>query len=62
MSNRAHRRKPVDLIAVDSPPAGFWKRVRVFLAWFFAPRVFPKAWQRKPYLRNPNRRPGKFSR
>jgi hypothetical protein len=34
----------------------------MFLAWFFAPPVAPTAWQRKPYLRNRDRRPGKFTR
>lgn len=61
VSNRAHRRKPAPLVAAGSPP-GRWTRVRMFLVWFFAPRVFPKAWQRRPYLRNQNRRPGKFGR
>jgi len=36
--------------------------MRLFLVWFFAPRVFPSAWQRRPYLRNRDRRPGRFTR
>jgi hypothetical protein len=61
VSNHAHRRAPSDLISLDPLP-GFWKRVRLFLVWFFAPRAFPSAWQRRPYLRNPDRPPGKFTR
>jgi hypothetical protein len=61
VSNHARRRKPLDLIPVDPPP-GRWKQVRLFIVWFFAPRPFPSAWQRRPYLRNRNRRPGKSTR
>jgi hypothetical protein len=61
VSNRAHRRKTSDLISLDPPP-GFWKRVGLFIVWFFAPRPFPTAWQRRPYLRDRGRRPGRSTR
>jgi hypothetical protein len=61
VSNNAHRRKPADLLPIEQQ-LGFWKRVRLFIVWFFAPRPFPKAWQRRPYLRNRTHRPGKFTR
>ena len=43
MSNHARRRKPLDQSNYDPPP-GLWKRARLFVKWFFAPRALPEAW------------------
>jgi hypothetical protein len=43
VSNHARRRKPLDQSSYDPPP-GLWKRTRLFVRWFFAPRALPEAW------------------
>lgn len=42
MSNRARRQKPLPGLVETEP--GLWQRTRMFLRWFFAPRLLPSAW------------------
>lgn len=43
MSNHARCRRAVTVATMGTPPS-LWRRVRSFLAWFFAPCPLPEAW------------------